>query len=340
MRGYNPTIQFGDASLGVDLNFVRNQSHVLNTRAYEVEYPEMDFAALVPVNTSYPEWADGVDSFITDKVGAAKWQSGYAKDIPLADVTIEMISSKMAMYAVGYRWNVEELGKAQFQNFPLTARRAESARFSSEVFLWETALFGAGHPGWSGLLNSAYATILASASTGTAAPTTSFVNAAGLLNKAPGDVISELNALITGPATNTGVLMSILADTMLFPEAVLRAMENTPYGESAPNKSVLQYFRENNTYTLRTGLPLTIRELPLLARAATTVINGGGRIVAYRNTPDMLELPMPMPYRFLPVHQDGPLNYIIPGIGRVGQLQVFRTNMLRYLDGVSPVPAA
>ena len=31
----------------------------------------MDFAALVPVNASYPEWADGVDSFIHDKIGRA-----------------------------------------------------------------------------------------------------------------------------------------------------------------------------------------------------------------------------------------------------------------------------
>ena len=329
---------FMDASLGVDLNFVRNQSHVLNTRAYEVEYPEMDFAALVPVNASYPEWADGVDSFIHDKVGAAKWQSGYAKDIPLADITLEMVSSNMAMYAVGYRWNIEELGKAQFQNFPLTARKASAARFASEVFQWETALFGAGHPGWYGLLNSPYATVLSSAATGTVAPTTSFVNAAGQLNKSPMQVITELNRLITGPSTNTGVLMSILSDPMLFPEAVLRAMENTPFGESSPNTSVLEYFKRNNIYTLRTGQQLTIRELPLLATAATTVIAGGGRIVAYRNSQDMLELPMPMPYRFLPVHQDGPLQYIVPGIGRIGQLQVFRTNMLRYLDGVSPVP--
>lgn len=331
---------FMDASLGVDLNFVRNQTHVLNTRAYEVEYPEMDFAALVPVNTSYPEFADGVDSFISDKVGEAKWQSGYAKDIPLADISLQMVSSRMAMYAVGYRYNFEELGKAQFNNFPLTARKAEAARFASEVFQWETALFGAGHPGWTGLLNSAYATIIPSAATGTAAPNTSFVNAAGQLNKTPMQVITELNQLISGPISGTGSLMSILSDTMLFPEIVLRAMENTPFGESSPNTSVLEYFKRNNIYTLRTGLQLTIRELPLLARSATTVIAGGGRILAYRNSQDMIELPMPMPYRFLPVYPDGPLNYIIPGVGRVGQLQVFRSNMLRYLDGVSPVPAA
>lgn len=331
---------YTDASLGVDLNFVRKQTHVLNARAYEVEYPEMDFARLVPVNTSYPEWADGVDTFISDKIGEAKWQSGYAKDIPMADITLQMVSSKFAMYSVGYRWNIEELGKAQFSNFPLTARKADAARFSSEVFQWETALFGAGHPGWGGLLNNSAATIIQSPATGTASPNTSFVNAAGQLNKAPEVVVAELNTLLSGPGSTTGVLMSILSDTMLLPPALMQAMENTPFGASAPGQTVMQYFRQNNVYTNRTGQQLTIMELPLLSRAATTVINGGGRAVAYRNSQDMLELPMPMPFQFLPVHQDGPLQYVVPGIGRIGQLQVFRSNMLRYMDGVTPVPAA
>ena len=319
-------------ALGLDLNFVRNQTRVMNSRAYEVEYPEMDFASLIPVNTSYPQWADGVDTMISDKVGEAKWQSGYAKDIPLADITLQMVSSKFALYAVGYRWNVEELGKAQFQNFPLTARKAESARFASEIFQWETALYGAGHPGWEGLINSQYATRVNN-------PTGALVNAAGELVVTPAQAIVALNWLITGPATSTGVLMSLLADTILLPPIVLQALNNTPYGAESPNMTVMQYFMANNVYKQRTGGNLTIRELPALARASTGGVVGGGRGIGYRNSQDVLELPMPMAFQFQPVYQDGPLHYTVPGIGRVGQLQIFRKNGIRYLDGISPVPA-
>lgn len=322
--------QFLDAN-GIDLNFVRNQTRVVNTKAYEVEYPEMDFAALIPVNTSYPEWADGVDTMIFDKVGEAKWQSGYAKDIPLADITVAEITSRFALYSVGYRWNLEEMGKAQFQNFPLTARKAEAARFASEIFQWETALIGGGHPGWSGLLNSPYATLATEAA--------AWVDANGNLTVTPAVVINRLNWLITGPATSTGVLASLLADTILLPPVVLQALSNTPYGDSAPNKTVLQYFMDNNVYKQRTGGQITIRELPVLARQATTGIVGGGRAIAYRNSQDVLELPMPMPFSFRPMYQDGPLHYTVPGIGRIGQLQIFRKNGIRYLDGVSPIPA-
>lgn len=319
-----------DDALGLDLNFVRNQTRVVNTRAYEVEYPEMDFASLMPVNTNYPEWSDGVDTFISDKVGEAKWQSGYAKDIPLADITLEMVTSKFAMYATGYRWNIEELGKAQFQNFPLSARKAEAARFSSELFTWETALYGAGHPGWSGLINSPYATKVNETAT--------WVNAAGDLTVTPAVAITRLNWLITGPASSTGVLMSLLADTILLPPIVTQALNNTPYGVSAPNMTVMQYFLANNVYKQRTGKDVIIRDLPALARQATGGVVGGGRAVGYRNSSDVLELPMPMAFNFRPVYQDGPLQFTVPGIGRIGQLQIFRQNGIRYLDGVSPVP--
>lgn len=124
-----------DADPGLVLSFARQQSHVLNARVYEIEYPEMDYAALVPVNTEYPEWAGGVDTLVGDIVGKAEWQSGYTKDIPLADAKLGMVSVNFDMYAVGYQWNIEELGKASFMGFPLTNRRAEAARRASEEFL-------------------------------------------------------------------------------------------------------------------------------------------------------------------------------------------------------------
>lgn len=327
-------------AVGVDIGFVRNQSHVLNSRAFEIEYPEMDYASLVPVNTDYPEWASGVDTYVGDKVGAAKWQSGYSKDVPLADVTLQMVSSTFAMYAVGYQWNVEELGKATFANYPLTSRKATAARFAAEVFVWETALIGAGHPGWTGFINNQYITPVSAPATGTSAPQTAWVLNDGTGNKTPEQIVAELNSLVMGPPSTTGVLTSLLADTILLPPLALTYLVNTPYGVTSPNTNILQYFVANNEYIRRTGRPITIRELPVLSTSATVGVAGGGRAIGYRNAQDVLELPMPMPYGFLNVYQDGPLQYTVPGIGRVGQLQIFKSNGVRYLDGITPVPPA
>lgn len=329
-------MKFNDAQA---LNFVRQQSRVVSPRAFNTEYDIVDYNQLVPVNTDYPEWASGADFQIGDLAGAAKWQSGWAEDVPKADVSLISVGVDFAMYAVGYGWNVEELGKAMHAGFPLTARKAIAARQAADIFCAETALYGGGHPGWTGLINKAGVTPVVSPNTGTGSAR-NWVDANGVGQKTPEQIVSELNSVLQGAPSSSGVLTSLLGNTVLVPPMVMNYITNTPYGVTSPGMTIYQYFLANNVYTQRTGQPVVVRELPALSTAAIGTVDGQGRIVGYRNSPDSIELPMPMVYRFLDVHQHGPLQYQIPGIGRVGQLTLIRDGALRYLDGVSPAPAA
>lgn len=313
------------------LNFLRQQTHVQSTRAFNVEYDIVDYQELVPVNTDYPEWASGVDFQVGDLSGAAKWQSGWAEDVPKADVSLVSVGVDFAMYAVGYGYNIEELGKAMHAGFPLTARKAVAARQAADIFCAETALYGGGHPGWTGLINMAGVTP-------TVSPGGNWVDADGVGLKTPEQIISEMNQLLMGAPSTTGVLSSLIGDTLLLPPLAYQYIAQTPYGVTSPNMSILQYFMANNVYTTRTGRPVTIRELPALSGAAIGTVQGQGRAVGYRNSQDALEFPMPMPYRFLDVHQHGPMQWQIPGIGRVGQLTLVRDGAIRYMDGVTPAP--
>lgn len=322
------------------LQFLRQQTHVLSTRAFNVEYDLVDYASLVPVNTDYPEWASGADFQIGDWAGAAKWQSGWAEDVPKADVRLMSVGAEFAMYAVGYGYNIEELGKAMHAGFPLTARKAIASRQAADIFCAETALFGGGHTGWTGLINKAGVTPAAAPNTGTGSAR-NWVDANGVGQKTPEQIIQELNSLLMGPPSATGVLSSLISDTVLLPPLAYQYIATTPFGVTSPNMTILQYFMQNNIYTVRTGRPVTVRELPALAKAATLTspnVAGQGRAVGYRNSLDAMELPMPMPYRFLDVHQNGPMQWQVPGIGRVGQLTLIRDGALRYLDGVTPPP--
>lgn len=329
------------------LNFLRQQTRVLSTRAFNVEYDTINIGEYVPVNTDYPEWAAGVDFQIGDVSGRAQWQSGWAKDVPLADVSLLSVGSDFAMYAVGYDYNVEELSKAMFAGYPLTARKAAAARQAADQFVAEAAFYGGGHPGWTGLINLAGAVAAASPNTGTGSARNWFsVGTGGILTglKTPEQIIAELNGIVTGPLLNTlGFRATQMSDTILLPSLALKYLTDTPYGVTSPNMSILQYFKANNPYTTQTGRQITIRDLPALASAAdaSSGVNlaGQGRAVGYRNNLDSLELPMPMPYNFRSVHQHGPLQWQIPGIGRVGQLIEVRKGSVRYLDGISPVPA-
>lgn len=319
------------------LAFLRQQTHVLSSRAFEQEYDLINWRELVPVNTDYPEWASGVDFQIGDMTGAAQWQSGYSKDVPLADVKLISVSAQFAMYAVGYRYNVEELGKAMFAGFPLTARKAVAARQAADIFCAETAISGGGHPGWTGLMNLAGVTPTLSPDTGTGSAR-NWVDTNGVGLKTPAEIVAEMDMLLVGPSLTSGIMSNLIGNTLLLPPAAYRHIASTPYGVTSPNLSILQYYMQNNIFTTRTGQALVIRDLPMLASAATNAtVVGQGRAVGYRNSPDALELPMPMVYNFLDVHQDGPLQWAIPGIGRVGQLIQIR-DTVRYLDGITPAP--
>lgn len=321
------------------LNFLAQQTRVLSTKAFNVEYDIVDYASLVPVNTDYPEWASGADFQVGDLAGAAKWQSGWAEDVPVADVSLLSVGIDFAMYAVGYRYNIEEIGKAMHAGFPLTARKAVAARQAADIFCAETALYGGGHQGWTGLINKAEVTPAVAPNTGTGSAR-NWVDANGVGLKTPEQIVAELNGLLMGPLNSSGVLSSLMGDTILLPPAAYQYIALTPYGVTSPNMTILQWFMANNIYTTRTGRPVTIRELPALAGAGTASgVVGQGRAIGYRNSPDSLEFPMPMTYRFLEVDRHGPLQYQVPGIGRVGQLTIIRDGAVRYLDGVTPVPA-
>ena len=58
------------------------------------------------------------------------------------------------------------------------------------------------------------------------------------------------------------------------------------------------------------------------------------RMVAYRRDPQVLKMWIPMPHHFLPVWQRGPLVFDVPGIFRLGGVEIRLPAAMRYLDGV------
>jgi hypothetical protein len=57
-------------------------------------------------------------------------------------------------------------------------------------------------------------------------------------------------------------------------------------------------------------------------------------MVAYRRSPDVLVMQMPMPFQFLPPWQQAPLLFEVPGIMRISGVDVRRPQAMRYGDGI------
>lgn len=322
------------------LAFVQGQAYRVNQTIYEARYPDWDFGRLIFVDTTGPAWSPGIMTYFSDMSGAANWQSGFAKDIPLADVSQSMELRGFHLAAIGYQWNIEEINTAIQIGASLPDRRARAARLAYQQFMYNVTLRGHGEKGLTGLINQTGVTIVPAPADGTGG-VRFWVDASGVGTKTPALIVRDINLALQGVylATNT----IVLADTILLPVEAYNYIAGTPYSATT-QETILSFVMRTNIYTITTGRPLTIRTVPELGTAGTNTTNptsaGKGRMVAYRNDPNSVKLHLPMPHTFLPVYQDGPLNWTVPGIFRTGGVEVMDKLAMRYMDGISETPSA
>ena len=317
------------------LAFVQGQAFKVNQTVYEARFPDWDFGRLVFVDTSGPAWSPGILTYTSDLSGKANWQSGAAKDIPLADVSQDMQQKTFHLAAIGYQYNIEEVNTAIQVGASLPNRRARAARLAYTKFMYDLTLAGNAEKGLGGLINypGVNVGIVPSDGTGSA---TFWVNSAGVGIKTPAQIVRDINIALQGITLAT--FETEMADTILLPVEAYNYIAATPYSATTM-ETILSFVQRTNIYTLTTGRPLTIRTVRELGSAGIGDAAGTGRLVAYKNDQDYVKLHLPMPHQFLPVYQDGPLNWQIPGIFRTGGIELLTTVAFRYLDGISQPPA-
>ena len=303
------------------LGFLVAQTSYIEPQVIRIKYPELFYAELVPIDSTASEWAKSVTFFSIDQIGAADWFNHLARDVPLADIHRAKFEQGIEMAAVGYRYTLEELGQAMMlPGTNLTTERAAAARRAYEEFCHNVTIYGDLRKNWLGLLNSSLVTIIN-------APHTWAYDLAQ--NPAlTAQILQDVNGVLTN-IWQTSLTVE-MADTLLMPLSAMTLLATTQL--PATTMTLLQFIQANNLYTLETGRPLLIRGVRGLDSASAS---GGGRIIAYTRDPQVLKLHRPMPHRFLPVWQTGPIVFDIPGIFRLAGLEIRRPGAIRYLDGIS-----
>lgn len=66
----------------VAMSFLIRQATLIEPTVYAMRYQEIQYASLIPVDTSAPEWIQSVTYFSMDGVGKAEWFNGNAHDVP------------------------------------------------------------------------------------------------------------------------------------------------------------------------------------------------------------------------------------------------------------------
>lgn len=303
------------------LGFMLAQTTYIESQVVEIQYPEVQYPQLIPVDTSAPEWTKSITYFSMDRTGKAGWFHAYAKDIHVADVERAKHEETVEMADIGYRYNIEEIGTAMMTpGVNLPVERAAAARRAYEEFVDNLALRGDSTKNKQGLINHSGVTI---------------VNAAEVSggntdwdDKTAEEILQDVNDALIG--VYTGTLTVEIADTILMPITALALIATKRVPDTT--MTVLQFLLQNNVYTFQTGRPLTIRGVRGLETAG---VGGVGRMVVYRRAPDVLKLHIPMPHRFLPVWQTGPLVFDVPGIFRLSGLEIRKPAAVRYIDGIT-----
>jgi hypothetical protein len=303
------------------LSFLTQQLTYIEPTVYRVQYPDLPYAQLVPVDTSAPEWIKSITYFSSDSVGKAAWFNGNAQDVPRAEVLRDKGETTVKMAAIGYGYTLEEIGTAQLMGMPLTADKASAARRAHEEFVNRVTFLGDAAAGYSGVANSPLVTATTAPADGTGSATT-------WASKTNEQIIRDFNGMLSGAYTGSNTVETM--DTVLVPFLVLSTLASRIYNATT-GETVLQQLQRNNFFTQISGRPLTIRAILGLETAGA---GGTNRAVFYRRSPEVLKLHMPMPFRFLPAWQVGPIMFEVPGIFRMGGVDFRRPSAARYLDGI------
>lgn len=300
------------------MGFVLSQTTHIETQVNEIIYPDIQYPALIPVDTSAHPFAQTVTYYSMDKFGAAKWINGNADDIPLAGSERAQFKTSVYTAGIGYGYGWEEINQAQMLGINLTADDAAAARRAYEEFVDGIALNGDADKGFEGMLD--YSGITPTSATN------GDWDGTGVTDEM---ILQDVNDALLGQASGVLYSTGVMADTLLVSFGRLNLLATRRLGDTT--MTLLEFLRRNNTYTAMTGRPLTIRGVRGLETAGA---GNTERMIAYRRDPQVLKLHIPMPHRFLPVWQSGPLRWDVPGVFRLGGLDIRQPLQFRYVDGI------
>lgn len=314
----NAPVRFDDSPQQA-LGFLVSQLSHIEPTVYQTKYPDITYADLVPVDTSANPWVQSIEFYSSNRVGTAKWGSGRGTDIPKVDLTRDKHTSAVEMATIGYDYSIGELNTARMLGQNLTADKGIAARYAYEKFVDDVAKIGDSTKGFSGLFNTSGVSAAAVAADGTGATTT-------WATKTPDLILRDVNAILTGIHTSTiGIEM---ADTLIMPIESFALLTTVRLTDTS--MTLMEWIKRNNVFTAMTGQELTIRaDYRLTTLGASTT----RRMVAYRRSPDVVKMHVPMPLQFLAPQLSG-LIYEVPGMFRIGGCEIRRPGSVRYADGL------
>ncbi len=304
--------------------FLSRELEQVKTKAYEQDYPERKGKQLFPIST---EINPGVESFVYeeyDRVGMAQIITNYANDLPQADVKARETVQKIHGIGIGYKISNQEVRAAMYAGRSLNQRKANAAREAHENKVDDLIWFGDDNHGVVGII---YHPNITSYAVGDGdGGDTRWAPVSGVTTKTPDEIIQDVKDLINGIKSLTLGVES--ADTVLLPPDEYAHIAGTRLSDYV-GTTILAHLQ-----SIFPGVTfIEVNEMADLSPSLIGTADSTNIMMAYRRSPDKLEIQLPMQFTQHPAQEKG-LAWEVPCESRYGGFLVARPLSIAIAEGI------
>lgn len=304
------------------LNQLNNNDPVLHEPLYEVTWGR-DIQLRPGIDLSYES-----TSFQRNDYGFLGGQSAtglpyIAKNAnTMVDVSInsELVVSPLDILGSEITFSSFELIRSQKLGQPIDVQKMMALKTMYEMGTDQVVYIGDSTIGKTGFLNSP------DVSSGNAP--NGAASSPYWVNKTPDEIVKDIQNLIETVYDQTG--FSVLPNKIGLPPKLYAYIQAQKMSLAA-DKSIMNYVKENNLYTNKTGLPLAIVDMKYLINLGASSTQ---RMVAYNDSIQYLRFPMAT-IRGENAYNKG-ITYYRPYVWAHGRVEIIYTKTLSYLDGIGP----
>lgn len=281
----------------------------------DFKYPSYRARDFLPVSNELDPGAETYAIHGWDLLGMAKIITNYADDLPMVDAFAREDIGKIKSLGDGYQYSIQDLRRAAFAArnagiARLDQKRAEAAKRVAEAGLDDIAAYGDSDSGLIGMLSHPNVPLV------TVLTGNWYAGAATAVQ-----VQADLNALVNSiPVTTNDVEAP---DMLVLPTRAYTYAASLPYS-TLNGESVLSTWLRTNTY---------IRNVDRWVKCNNAGVGGTTRSVAYRRSPEVLELHIPQEFEQFPP-QPVNLSWRVPCHMRTGGVAVYYPLGMAYMDGI------
>lgn len=303
------------------------QLEVIQTKIYEVKFPDTKWRSLLPINSNIPLGARAVTYRMFEGYGDAKFLDNFAtEDFPTAEMKGSEFSEVVRSIGDKYMYSVQDLRASALMSVSLDVEKAKIARKVIERKFDQVCATGGGP--FKGLLNHQNANSFTPATK--TAGGTHWLGAGPVyaFNATPQEIVADIRAMCENAKLQTNSLYEAF-DLVVGTKGDVALSRPYTYRDGVTNQVVITD-QSIGQYALKT-IPY-LRSISTWNRCDTAGAGSTERIALYPRDPEVIEARVPLDFEQFAPQLSG-MSFVTHCHAQFGGVIVRQSKALWYADG-------